>query len=830
MEKDKDDGLFLSPLRNKVVAAILLAALAILLASATTYYSFNDLLTRVDELSAPNEKLLKISRLFESLTTLDQQQRADAIRNPRLPADHFLRPSRALAHSLDSLRLYSWSNQQLEWMRTMKVILAKRDGNLMEYLKLRSFIYSNRSKPTIDSLAQKLRATLPLADSSVTTTQQKTTTVSYLSAPAKKANFFSRLFGRKKSEPPKPSAEVKEELKVTIDTLAIRAPDSVVQQLEKLMKTMGQTNQWQMKQLLQRELELINTNMMLMNNLLSVLQQLEKEEIMAAQQNHNEAFLLVQSSSRNIGAIISVFFLVTAVLVFFILIDISKSNYYRLQLVEAKKEAERLGMVKQRFLSNMSHEIRTPLQTIIGFSEQLMKQSKADSSVRAIQNASLHLLQLANEVLDYSRLESDTFSLEALPFQLKDVLQEVTDSMRVLAEKKKISFQWQAEGMPAFPLLGDPFRLKQLLYNLLSNAIKFTNEGHVTLGVQVKVDLWITCSFSISDTGIGMDATEMTNIFGEFEQAHPGIHEKFGGSGLGLSIVKKLVSLLNGTLSVASQPGVGSEFKVELKFERAMARALSAIQPKSHPPIQHQATIALIDDDPLILELCGIILSNNNIPFVAFTKAEQLLAHNLNEATTIFIDIRMPEINGTMLASDLRKKYPHLKLVAFTAHALPDEQNELLANGFDHILLKPFLENEFLRLVLGQSKENGTPSALMPSLEGLKKMLGHDQELFQSVLADFCAESEKDVEAIRAAMVSGNALSVREAVHKLAGRTGQIGLTLLSKNLQCIEQKFIVTDNPLGVLQAELKEVMTAVDESIKQLRTQYVGIVSPQF
>jgi signal transduction histidine kinase/CheY-like chemotaxis protein len=829
MAKKNNDGLLLSPLRNKVMAAILLAALAIILAAATTYYSFSDLLTRVDELSAPNEKLLKISRLFESLTKLDQQQRADAIRNPRLSSSHFLRPSRELANSVDSLLLYTWSNQQLQLMHTMKLILAKRDRNLMEYLKLRMLIYSNRKDPNIDSLTEKLRTAIPLADSSVTTTQQKTTTITYLPTPTKKSNFFSRLFGGKKTEPPKPNAEVKEELKVTIDTLSIRAPDSIVQQLEKLMKTMGQTNQRQVKQLLQRELELINTNIVLMNNLLSILQQLEKEEIMAAEQNHAEAILLVRSSSRNIGLIIIVFFLVAAVLVFFILMDISKSNYYRLQLVEAKKEAERLGQVKQRFLSNMSHEIRTPLQTIIGFSEQLVKQNKADPSVRAIQNASVHLLQLANEVLDYSRLESDTFSLKPVPFQLSDVLQEITDSMSVLAEKKNIVFNWQAYGIPSFPLLGDTFRLKQLLYNLLSNAIKFTSEGHVTLGVQVKVDLWITCTFSISDTGIGMDATEMSKIFGEFEQAHPRIHDKFGGSGLGLSIVEKLVSLLNGTLSVASQPGVGSEFKVELKFQRAMATVLSAGQPKQPQQTNQKANIAMIDDDHLILELCAIILHKNNIPFVAFTQAEQLLAHHMNEFTTVFIDIRMPEINGGDLAQKLRKKYPHLQLVAFTAHALPDEQNELLADGFDHILLKPFLENEFLRLVFGKSKDDNSQSTLVADLKGLKKMVGHDQQLFQSVLTDFCNESEQDAALIRGAFISKDVLSIREAVHKLAGRTGQVGLPLLSKRLQYIEKKLMAADDCLDALQTELEEVLHSLDKSIHQLRVEHLLIGLPQ-
>ncbi|MFM9837951.1 MAG: ATP-binding protein [Cyclobacteriaceae bacterium] len=825
MKLETDERSFLSPLRNKVIAAFLLTVVAIALAAGTTYFSFNNLLTEVDELSAPNEKLLKINHLFESITQLDQRQRAEAIRNPLQPYRQFLRQSQVLTSSVDSLLLYTWaSNQQTQRIQTMKQILNRRDYYLIEYLKLRSTIHSNKNQRQFDSLANELLTALPPADSSVTTSQQKTTTTTYLTEPPKKPNFFSRLFGGKKKETPTPLAEVKEELKVTVDTLAIHQSDSTLQELGRLMKTMEQTKQLQSKQLLQRELELINTNMVLMNHLLSILQEVENEEILAIERNNAEAVSLVKSSSRNIGIIITVFFLLAAVLIFLILVDISKSNYYRLQIIEAKKEAERLGQVKQRFLSNMSHEIRSPLQSIIGYSEQLTVQKNDQSSVRAIQDASKHLLQIANEVLDYSRLDSNTFSLELVPFRLTEVIAEVAASTQILADQRKIAFEWHNESLPDFLLMGDPFRLKQLLYNLLSNAIKFTTEGKVTLRAQAHIDLYITCTFSVLDTGIGMDATEVTKIFGEFEQAHPRIHEKFGGSGLGLAIVKKLVTLLKGEISVTSELGRGSEFIVELKFEPARLNALASMQPEDKDVPRGQLNIVLIDDDQLILNLCGIILRKNQIPFVALSQAKLALTHDFSNATIVFIDIRMPEINGASVAQEIRKKYPILKLVAFTAHALPEEQKELLASGFDQLLLKPFLEKDFLRIVYGQSDLGRFSSAASSfDLEGLKKMVDYDDALFQSIINDFCMESKEDAEKIQSAMLTNDPEQIRESIHKLVSRTGQLGLNELSEKLESIEIR-LSQNTPLDSLKIDVEEIQKMLNESISRLESSFLA------
>ncbi len=410
---------------------------------------------------------------------------------------------------------------------------------------------------------------------------------------------------------------------------------------------------------------------------------------------------MLRKTFRRISILLLVFFLGAALLVYLIWVDITRSNYYKEQLEKAKEEAEELSKIKQRFLANMSHEIRTPLQSIIGFSEQLKNYHGPHlEAVGAINSSSEHLLHIVNEVLDYSRISSGSLSLVKEPFTLFSVLREVESAMRIQAERKRLTLLLDLEKASDFNLVGDAFRLRQILYNLIGNAIKFTAKGYVKITLKTKEDETdVRCTFEIMDTGIGIREEDLKKIFNQFEQASSFIARNFGGTGLGLTIVKSLVEAQGGTLNVTSQPGQGSMFQVDIRFEKLLEKS---IQPKALPQLgtaSFSGKVIVVDDDAMILKLCSLILKKNKIDFITYNDAGKLIHQDPDpEVNYIFMDIRMPKINGIELCHALRKKYSNETVfVALTAHVFSQEKQQLIDEGFNTILSKPFREEELLQ-------------------------------------------------------------------------------------------------------------------------------------
>jgi signal transduction histidine kinase/DNA-binding NarL/FixJ family response regulator len=817
--KARNEKSFLSPLKGKVIAAFLLACIAIALAVTITYLSFNNLLAKVDEISTPNTKLNVLNNLFEKITQLDQQQRADAIRNPQKPYRAYLNESKILLLSIDSLVAMQWENEkQGERLNAMKRILHKRDYLLIDYLKLKSnFLNDKTFSNQLDSLADILVQSKPAMDSSVLTTQKKTTTTTYLPEKnEKKQPFFSRIFGGKKKGLTIDSAgnrvEVKEEVSVKVDTLAVAQHDSAIIEVGKIMKTLEEDQRLQSKQVVERELQLITTNIVLINQLLSILQEVENEEVASVERKNLDAGILVTSSIERIGIILIVFFLLAAVLVFLILLDISKSNYYRLQLIKAKEVAEQLSKVKQRFLANMSHEIRTPLQSILGFSEQLTNPLVRAEALSAIQSSSEHLLHIVNEMLDYSRIESDKFTLNKAPLNLERVIDEVASVIRIQAERKGLQFIVDKKSLPQSKLLGDDFRLRQILYNLLGNAVKFTKEGFVKLEIDVKQDLLIKCCFTIVDSGIGISREDVSRIFGQFEQGSAEHNEMYGGAGLGLTIVKKLVELQHGAIHVRSKPDHGSVFMVDLIFEKARTPKVSQAESTTLALPAVSDKVIVVDDDPLILRFCSILLEKYQIRFKAIQQPEKIFNEDLHDVKIFFLDIRMPGMNGVDLCKELRKRNKNAKIIALTAHVLPQEQAAMLANGFDQILIKPFREKEFLQ-VLGITVNDTS----VFNLSSIRQMTMGDENLLHSIVDQFIEETHSNLEELEEKIRQGDSSGVREIIHKLSGRTGQLGALELSNSLRYIEKEL---DSGKVV-----KDVLEKMIEALNQLRALLIDL-----
>ncbi|MCZ4242890.1 hybrid sensor histidine kinase/response regulator [Pedobacter punctiformis] len=806
---------FFRAVKSKVIFGFLFACLALLLAWGISKFAFTRMLSTVEEISAPNDRLRIVNDLSHKIARLDQLQRDEAFNKQ---GDYsFLRESRKLRSSLDTLRkLYVGDSAQLARIKSIKNLLTDRDKQFVNYLKVRETLVNTKSfSEEVQKLNELVAKRSIQTDSAVLTTETTTSTTTV--APdeeAKSRGFLSKLFGKKKSDVYK---IINEEFKVKRDTLNAKAEDSIMKSMTGSLKNIELEQRLKSQKFLKKEADLSNASNALTAQMLQILREVEGEAVAQVDLNGIQAKEVVNDGITQITAILIAFFLLTVILLYLILSDITKSNKYRKELEAAKDEAEYHGKAKQRFLSNMSHEIRTPLQSILGYAELITQQdSPSKKDVNAIYQSSIHLLQIVNEVLDYNRIISGEFSFNNQVFDLKKVLDEVISVMRPLAEQKSLNLIVDLDLSGIEFVKGDAFRLKQILFNLLGNAVKFTLKGEITLTVSCKRqedDLHF--NFTIKDTGIGFVETDINKIFREFEQIEtPEKHLiNQAGTGLGLTIVKSLIENQGGRIYVKSKPGTGTTFNIYLKYEYTNERVNDALD-LEHFAIVTPGKVWVIDDDRLILDLCGLIFEKNKIPFKGFNQVANILQEEPDENLKyVLIDMRMPEMSGIELCHILRKKLPaHVKFFAITAQVLPEERKIVLSEGFDGLIMKPFRAVDLLSIFERTEIPAEQPEFDFSSIE---KMTFGDQQLLDKILTRFKQDCKEDAAELKDCLIQNDQDKSRLLVHRLAGRTAQMGAKTLASAFRVLEIEIdgngLTEKNRKGIL-LELKKLDSLID------------------
>ncbi len=376
--------------------------------------------------------------------------------------------------------------------------------------------------------------------------------------------------------------------------------------------------------------------------------------------------------------------------------DISDRKKAETELLFAKRKAEKLAKTKEEFLTNLSHELRTPMNAIIGVSQLLedtRMTKKQQSYLKALSFASDNLLNIINDVLDLSKIESGQIEYESVPFDLNQMIQDVGEMFSFRAKEKDLQFHVKTEGIPGL-VIGDPSKLNQILLNLLSNAFKFTDKGAVFFSITLLEQQGSRSSiqFQIRDTGIGIPKEKQGVIFESFKQAESTITRKFGGTGLGLTIVKKLVDGLGGTLQVQSELHKGATFTICIPFgvvEHTAPPTPESLPENDRAKLKGKRCLLVEDNELNQMVVCE---------FLGAAEMEVETAENGNaalatiEKTTfdiVLMDIQMPEMDGYEAAKELRKRGFKKPILAMTAHALSGEIEKCSAAGMDDCLTKP---------------------------------------------------------------------------------------------------------------------------------------------
>jgi signal transduction histidine kinase/CheY-like chemotaxis protein len=383
--------------------------------------------------------------------------------------------------------------------------------------------------------------------------------------------------------------------------------------------------------------------------------------------------------------------------------DISPQKSYEQDLIKSKEEADKARKSKEDFLASMSHELRTPVNGIIGLTSMLRKTELDEQQGKfldLLEVSSQSLLGVINDVLDISKIEAGKFNIIHKPSQVRQTIHSVFDLLKYKADEQGIELILEIDDELPETLLLDSLRLNQILLNLLSNAIKFTERGFVKLQVDVlqRINDNVRIAFNVVDSGIGIAADRLDKIFDSFEQAEPDTISKYGGTGLGLTIVKRLVELKGGELTVNSDLGKGSTFS----FTNWYKIAEKVIQPKpaseqEQGRLEPFANISvLIAEDNLVNQfMLSKMLKDWNVNVDIVENGQKVIDRlSENRYDIILMDTHMPELNGYQTAKHIRINFEEPKrsvpIISLSAATFDHEQQQALSAGMNDVLSKPF--------------------------------------------------------------------------------------------------------------------------------------------
>ena len=505
-------------------------------------------------------------------------------------------------------------------------------------------------------------------------------------------------------------------------------------------------------------------------------------------------------------------------------------NQLILDLYSAVDQANTANRSKSEFLANMSHEIRTPMNSIIGFSELALDgylPTRTKDFIKKILENSEWLLQLLNDILDLSKIESGKMSLEDIPFDLNELLTACRSAILPKVVEKGLRFVSNVEPPRNKLLHGDPVRLRQILMNLMSNAVKFTDEGIITENVFVKkiTSDTVTISFEISDTGIGITEDQMENIINPFMQAEAGTTRKYGGSGLGLPIAKSNIEMMGGSLFIQCKVDKGSSFSFELVFRTVDMKDEDRIiivtdDDDNMKPI-FDGEILVCEDNTMNQQ---VIIEHLTRVGLTTTMAEngkvgvehvRSRADSGNQFDLIFMDIYMPVMDGLEAAALIAEIDKDIPIIAMTANIMTNDREIYESIGMRNVVGKPFSSQELWKCL----REYLEPVELQS--DGSYNDTQSDIELNQRLINTFVANNSNKASEISSALDLGDIEKAHRIAHTLKNNAGQLKKHRLQNAAQELENHLINGENlttfrQLKALESELSAVLTELTPLVR--------------
>jgi signal transduction histidine kinase/DNA-binding NarL/FixJ family response regulator len=605
--------------------------------------------------------------------------------------------------------------------------------------------------------------------------------------------------------------------------------DALASAIEKMLtKVVVKENKIKFR-LFVKEQKLQDENRLISDRLRLVLSALEKEILQKSYQKISRSEAAIDNTIKTIAWVGVFVFLVIIAFVWIIIRDLSNNQKYRQRLEVLNDEKEDLLRSKTMLLATVTHDIQTPLGSVIGFTD-LMKNTQLNAKqqqyVDNIKHSSQYIVRLVNDLIDFSKLENNKITIEKFPFNFKDLIENTCRPLEHNATAKGIGLQWDIDAELNDNFISDPYRIKQILTNLVSNAIKFTQEGSVQIVAKTATDhIWI----SVIDTGIGIAKGQQKAVFKEFTQANSGIEKKFGGTGLGLTIAKRMLKLLGGGISLESEEGKGSIFTITLpKLKSALPNPDEEKEvSKQEAAFLCDKKILIVDDDPMQLALMKEIFSN--YPAKVRTEVDAAKVESILESAhfdLLLSDIQMPKTDGFELVRSLRKS-KRAEISGLPIIALSGKRdlapNDFTSRGFTASHPKPLQLDVLLELIKAifekGSLANVQPISLEPKhndrlydLQSLNQFTQNDPGSLRMIIDTFVESSLDNCGQLTKAATEFDWDKMSALAHKMIPMLKQMEVYSIVALLEPIEdRKLQVTPHEMEAYAKNICEKMNVL-------------------
>lgn len=789
----------------KVITGYILLFVLCIAGIIIIYRQINHLAIDERVVSSANKKLYITGNALTKLYEAEVISNSFLQTGSRVSFERYLSLLDEVKTYTDTLKAMTSETPQQQKIDTIKILLNEKMVNLKELMRLKKAIipedFYNKAISEIEAYQDTVPSHRKIIKRVVTTQD-----TSYIREEKRKKGFWGLFSGKV----PDSTLQIRISHHTIVDTIntlpdeRVSNTDSVVNILKSVWENLQQKNANLNRAITRREARLIAKSSGITEQLRRVLNDFEKEEI-----NNSIAKILqkqeVIHSSTNIIANIGIAaFLLVILFSFFILKDISRSQRYRRELEAAQRYAAELLKSREKFMMTVTHDIKSPLSSILGYIELLNNTPVNERQryfLRNMRSSSEHILRLACNLLDFIKLEANKIVREEIGFNPSNMLHEVNDSFLPLAANKLLELTCRIDKSLDAEYTGDALRFRQIVVNIMSNAIKYTAHGSVGMKAGMDSTHPDTVIIEIQDSGPGITEEEQELIFKEFTRLSSSEHQHIEGTGLGLTITLKLIELLDGKLSINSQPGKGSCFIIKIPLKPAPKKTPALTDGQTVETNGKDLKVLLIDDDKLQLEMTYSLLKSKGITADATTSATELAEKLSKEKYDLVLsDIQMPEINGFRIVTAIRhSNLPFAKtipVIALSARSDIDEE-QYIAAGFSAFLNKPFTSGQLFALINRLTGNHLVPSTEQPeeshqglySLKHIMQFADNDPEAVKTILRSFVNETRKNLEQLRQNKDGKEYDKLGALAHKMLPMFKQLETGIMAQLLAKMESK-----------------------------------------